>query len=202
MRASDGPCVPRLTPPAELLLALSRVLRDLDVRWYVFGAQAVVHWGRPRLTEDIDVTVHLGSTDTGHLVSALQRAGFALRVEGSPAFIAQTRVVPMAFGATGWALDVVLGGPGLEEDFARRAVAVEVEPGVVVPIISAEDLVITKIVAGRPKDIEDIRGILLAQADRLNVSGIRRVLTMLEEALGVSDLLPTFDRLRDVPEGP
>jgi hypothetical protein len=53
-------CVPSLSPPAELLLALSRVLADLRVDRYVFGAQAVVHWGRPCLTEDIDVTVELG----------------------------------------------------------------------------------------------------------------------------------------------
>jgi hypothetical protein len=146
--------VPSLAPPAELLRALSGALAVLDVGWYVFGAQAVLFWGRPRFTEDIDVTVHLGSLDTSQLIGCLQDAGFTLRVEGTPAFVAQTRVVPLTFGNTGWALDAVLGGPGLEEAFLQRAVHVDVAPGLSVPVISAEDLVVTKVLAGRPKDLD------------------------------------------------
>jgi hypothetical protein len=188
-------CVPSLAPPAELLRALSGVLARLDVRWYVFGAQAVLHWGRPRFTQDIDVTVQLGSIETSHLVDELQKSGFVLRVEGTAAFIRQTRVVPLEFGTSGWALDVVLGGPGLEEEFQQRAVLVEVAPGLTVPIISAEDLVVTKVLAGRPKDLDDIRGVLLAQSDRLEAGRVRQVLLMLEDALGVSDLVRVFDDL-------
>lgn len=187
--------MPSLAPPAELLLALSRVFASLRVGWFVFGAQAVMYWGRPRLTEDIDVTVQLGAVDVADLVAHLQQAGFALRVEGTAAFIAQTRVVPLVFGDSGWALDMVLGGPGLEEDFVQRAIPVEVAPGVTAPMIAAEDLIVTKVLAGRPKDLEDIRGILLAQAGRLNLNEVRRVLAMLEDALGVSDLMPAFDNL-------
>jgi hypothetical protein len=187
--------VPSLAPPAELLRALSGVLGRLRVGWYVFGAQAVLHWGRPRFTQDIDVTVQLGSVQTSHLVEELQKAGFALRVEGTPAFIRQTRVLPLEFGSSGWALDVVLGGPGLEEEFQQRAVPVEVAPGVTVPIISAEDLVVTKVLAGRPKDLEDVRGILLAQSNGLDTGAVRRLLGQLESALGVSDLVPVFDGL-------
>jgi hypothetical protein len=187
--------VPSLAPPAELLRALSRALSDLHVGWYVFGAQAVLHWGRPRFTEDIDVTVQLGPVHTQRLVDQLQRFGFTMRVEGTAAFIAQTRVVPMAFGNSGWALDIVLGGPGLEEDFVRRAVPVEIGPGVVVPIISAEDLIVTKVLAGRPKDLEDVRGVLVAQANRLDLEAVRAILGQLEDALGVSDLVPVLDNL-------
>lgn len=39
--------------PANLLAELAR----LRVPWYVFGAQAALIWGRPRLTTDVDVTV-------------------------------------------------------------------------------------------------------------------------------------------------
>ena len=193
--ASDWLYVPSPAPHAELLLALSQVLARLRVGWYVFGAQAVMHWGRPRLTEDIDVTVQLGSVETGRLVADLRQAGFELRVEGTAAFVAQTRVIPLTFGDSGWGLDVVLGGPGLEEEFVRRAVQVELAPGVTVPIISAEDLIVTKVLAGRPKDLDDVRGVLVAQAGRVDLTAARETLTMLEDALGVSDLIPVFERL-------
>lgn len=121
INGSGRPCVPSLTPPAELLAALSRVLTDLRLGWYVFRAQAVLYWGRPRLTEDIDVTVQLGAVDVDHLVTRLQQVGFALRVEATPAFISQTRVLPLVFGSTGWALDIVLAGPGLETSSGARS---------------------------------------------------------------------------------
>lgn len=187
--------MPSLPPPAELLRALSTALTELGVGWYVFGAQAVLHWGRPRFTEDVDVTVHLGSVDTSSLLACLERRGFNLREEGTAAFIAETRVVPLVFASSGWALDVVLAGQGLEEAFFQRSVSIELAPGLAVRLISAEDLVVTKILAGRPKDLDDVDGVLRAQAGTIDSDAIRGTLTMLEDALGVSDLVPLFERI-------
>jgi hypothetical protein len=74
---------------------------------------------------------------------------------------------------------------------------VEVAPGLSVPVISAEDLVVTKVLAGRAKDLDDVWGVLVAQSDQLDIDAVRHTLSMLEEALGVSDLLPVFNRLLD-----
>lgn len=62
-----------------------------------------------------------------------------------------------------------------------------------VPVISPEDLVVTKVLAGREKDIEDIRGILAERGRQLDIDRVRTVLRMLEEALGQSDLLPLVE---------
>jgi hypothetical protein len=51
------PFVPSPSGPAELLADLSGVLRNLGLAWYVFGAQAALIWGRPRMTADVDVTL-------------------------------------------------------------------------------------------------------------------------------------------------
>lgn len=88
-------------------------------------------------------------------------------------------------------MDIVLAGPGLEELFLARAVRVDVA-GVDVPFISPEDLIVTKILAGRTKDIEDVRGVLAERGDRLSVSTIEQVLAMVEDALGQSDLQPVL----------
>jgi hypothetical protein len=188
--------VPLLTPPVDLLRALSVALGDLRVGWYVFGAQAVLIWGRPRFTEDIDVTVLPGSVPTSRLVATLQQHGFELRVEGTPAFVDQTRVLPLTFSGSGWALDLVLGGPGLEEGFLQRSIPTEVTSGFSVRVICPEDLIVTKVLAGRPKDLEDARGVVQARGEALDRDAVLQILQMLEEALGVSDLVPVFDRLR------
>ncbi len=62
-----------------------------------------------------------------------------------------------------------------------------------VPVLTAEDLIVTKVLAGRPKDVEDIRGVLAERGERLDLARIRDVLHMLEQALGQSDLVPQFE---------
>lgn len=54
-------------------------------------------------------------------------------------------------------------------------------------------MIVAKILAGRPKDLDDVRGVLLERFDRIDEASIRSTLVMLEEALRVSDLLPVLD---------
>jgi hypothetical protein len=185
--------VPSPSGPAELLSDLSRVLERLGVPWYVFGAQAALIWGRPRMTADVDVTVRLDRENTPEaLVDALHAGGFRMRFGSGRDFVRQTRVLPLVHPATDLALDIVLAGPGLEDLFLSRAVNVAIG-GAAVPVIGPEDLVATKILAGRSKDIEDIRGVLAERGDRLDLEMIRATLRSLEEALGQSDLLPVLE---------
>ena len=177
---------------AELLRAFQGVARRLRIRWYVFGAQAVAVYGVPRTTADVDITVMLDATPVAALVAQLDRAGFTLKV-ADPAFVAETRVLPLHHRASGWDLDVVLGGPGVEELFLTRTRTRSID-GLEVPIIALEDLVATKLLAQRPKDLEDIRG-LLRTATELDHEGLRAIVALLEEALGVSDLAPLLARL-------
>jgi len=181
------------TVPAELLAALSAAFAELGARWYLFGAQAAIVWGRPRLTADVDVTVRLDPEDPGRLVRALGVRGFALRVPDSDDFIRRTRVLPLVHVASALPLDVVLAGPGLEEAFLSRARPVTVA-GTVVPVISPEDLIATKLLAGRPKDLDDIRGILRERRATIDVELVRSTLALIETALAQSDLLPAFER--------
>lgn len=159
----------------------------------MFGAQAVLLWGRPRFTADIDVTVRLDPESAAEFVARMGDVGFTLRVSPADGFVEKTRVFPFLHTPTGWPLDVVLAGPGLEELFLARAVDVDLGDGVHVPVIRAEDLIVTKILAGRSKDIDDVRGVLLERLDKLDLASIRHTLGLLEEALAVSDLLPVLE---------
>jgi len=179
--------------PADLFAAIAGALSRLHARWYVFGAQAVVLWGRPRLTADIDVTVRMDPEEPERLVRALEASGFSLRIGNTPEFVRRTRVLPFVHATSGMPMDVVLAGPGLEELFLSRAVPVTIG-NLVVPVISPEDLIATKILAGRPKDIEDVRGILRERLSTLDLESIRSTLALLEEALGQSDLRPILER--------
>lgn len=177
---------------SELLIDLAAALDGLRIPWYVFGAQAALVWGRPRLTTDVDATVKLGSIRTDEVVGALATRGFSLGIEADQDFIRRTRVLPLRHDRSGLSLDLVLAGPGLEDLFLERAVAVEIS-GTPIPFISPEDLVVTKVLAGRAKDIEDVRGVLAERGASLNAGQVRDTLALLEDALGQSDLRPLFE---------
>jgi hypothetical protein len=175
------------------LTELAGVLRHFGAGWYLFGAQAVTVWGRPRMSADVDVTIHLDLSRVPSFIEAMAGSGFTLRVRsGVEEFVARTRVLPFLHEPTRLPLDVVLAGPGIEEQFLARARPVDIG-GVEIPVLSAEDLIVTKILAGRPKDREDVAGILRERGDELDLDRIRTTLRLLEQALDQSDLLPAFE---------
>jgi Nucleotidyltransferase of unknown function (DUF6036) len=112
-----------------------------------------------------------------------------------PSFIEQSRVLPLIHRATGLPVDIVLAGPGLEDQFLDRAVQQPID-GVPVPVIEVSDLVILKVLAGRPKDLDDVAALLQLQSRRIDEQRVRAVLSLLEQALGQSDLLSTFEQVR------
>jgi predicted nucleotidyltransferase len=67
--------------------------------------------------------------------------------------------------------------------------------GVVVPVVSPEDLVAMKVLAGRRKDFEDIRGVLIERGERLDLHRIHEVLASMDAVLGEGKLLLRFQRL-------
>lgn len=189
------------TAAGEAVAALGRVLRKRGVAWYLFGAQAVIYWGRPRLSADVDITVLLPIGEARGLAAALREAGFSPLVEEVEEFVERTRVLPLEHRPTGLPVDIVFGGPGFEAEFLERAVPVEIG-GEQVPIITPEDLLVTKILAGRPKDIEDARGILAVRGPALDLERTRSLLTILESALDRSDLVRELERLGREGEAP
>jgi len=184
---------PARSPLAEVLADLGRVFAGLGVRWYLFGAQAAVLYGAARLSADVDVTVALGDRGVGELLAALDADGFEARVPEPAAFAETTRVLPVVHRPTRMPADVVLAGPGLEERFLARVEARVIED-VVVPVASAPDLVVMKVLAGRPQDLEDTIAVLRTQGEGLDAARARATLGELERALDRRDLVAAFDR--------
>lgn len=180
-------------PVTELLGDLARGLHALGVRWFLFGAQAAILHGAARLSADVDVTVDLGARSSRELVEALSREGFVLRVADVEGFVEATRVIPLVHLTSRMPLDVVLAGPGLEERFFARVTEHRVGD-LLVPVVSAEDLVAMKILAGRPRDVEDVASIVRVRGD-LDLELARDTLRLLERALDRGDLVVELDRV-------
>lgn len=180
------------SPDVEVYASLAPVLTKLELRWYLFEGQAAILHGATRFTEDVDVTVLLGLLPSKELVRALLASGFNLRVDDIDGFVEKTRVIPLIHTRTSIPVDVVLGGPGLEELFTDRALPIQIGD-VSVPIVSVEDLIAMKVLAGRPKDLEDVVSLLSIQSAKLELAQVRETLRLVEQAIDQSDLLPQLE---------
>ena len=175
---------------AEVLGVLRRVLDGQGLSWFVFGAQAVAVRGAPRATQDIDVTVQVERSHLRALVQALESEGLRHRYpEIADELLARGAVVPLSH-ASGMEVDLVLAGSGLEAIALGRASRVAMD-GVEVPVAQATDLVVMKVLAGRGKDLDDLRSLLAG--GEVDLAEVRDLLGQLEEALGQSDLLPRLE---------
>lgn len=147
----------------------------------MFGAQALVLRGCPRATADLDVTVMLGDEPVAHLAAALGRGGFRLRFD-DPTFVATTRVLPIVHRPTSFPIDVVLGAAGLEERFAAAAEIMRIGR-LRVPVATSTHLVLMKVLAARPKDLEDATALLTARGAEIDHRELDQLARALAEAL-------------------
>ncbi len=185
----------RLASIAEVFDAFGRAMRERGARWYVYGGQAVLAYGRPRMTADVDITVDLGSSSPSELLVTLEKYGFETTFPLSAELLAQLKLLRMVHVPTKVPLDVVIATGGIEQMVLARTRTVELS-GVEVPLISVEDLIALKVLAGRRKDLDDVRGVLAAQAGRVDLERTRAMLAIFEQSLeGREGLQAKLDRL-------
>lgn len=148
----------------KALRAFTVYLDRSKTPYMVIGGIANLAWGMPRSTFDIDVTVWAPAGTEPALVKGLCAAFKALPPEPET-FALETRVLPLE--VEGMRVDLILGQLPYEEQAIGRARVVDME-GVKVRMCSPEDLIVHKILSERPKDLEDVRGIVRAQAKTLD----------------------------------
>lgn len=163
----------------------------LEIPYVIIGGMAVQHWGEPRFTQDVDMTISVPLNETEDVVRIIT-ARFSSRIEDPVAFARRARIV-LIRASNGCGVDISLAIPGYEDEVMRRAVDYELEPGKVIRLCSAEDLIIHKAVAGRPRDVQDIESIVYRQRDALDVDYIRYWLREFSLALTNPELPEAFE---------
>jgi hypothetical protein len=100
--------------------------------------------------------------------------------------------------ASGVGIDIALGGMPFEEAAVGRATRYEFAAGISLRTASAEDLIVMKAFAARPKDWIDVEGILIRQGNRLDWNLILSELEPLVELKGEPEILERLAQLRAV----
>lgn len=176
---------------AALLEKVASALDRAGIPYMVIGGQAVLRYGEARLTRDIDLTLGVDIDRLADVLSVTAACGFEVLVDPEP-FVRETMVLPCRDPGSGIRLDLVFSfSPYEREAIARaRPVTIGATP---VGFAAVEDLVIHKIIAGRPRDLEDVRGILLKNPG-LDMTFVEGQLEAIGSAVGE----PYLERLREV----
>jgi hypothetical protein len=144
----------------ELLKRIAILLDSHKILYMLLGGQAVLRYGKPRLTEDVDVTLGLGPTESAEFLDILSRSDFTFLVDDPEGFLKQTFVLPVRDNLTAIRVDFIFSLSDYERRAIERAIPFDLD-GVPVNYISIEDLIIHKLVASRPRDLEDVLYVIL-----------------------------------------
>lgn len=155
-----------MNPVLEAAAEIDDVCVALGLPYCFIGGLAVLRWGEPRLTRDVDLTVVAGFGDEEQVVDALL-ARCAGRIDDARAFALRHRTLLLS-ASNGIPVDVALGALPFEERAAARASRWSIRADAQLLTCSAEDLVVHKVFAGRERDWTDVEGIAARQGADLD----------------------------------
>ena len=170
-----------MTPLDSAIHDITALLDSLTIDYAVVGGIANAIWGEPRATIDVDVTISVPEPDLARTVTALS-ARLRPSVPDAVTFVERTRVLPLDT-ADGVRIDVIFALVPFELEAIRRAREVSIA-GRAVRVVTAEDLVLMKIISERPRDVADAEAIVRRRVRELDLGylepRVRELATALE----------------------
>jgi hypothetical protein len=180
----------------KLALELQEFCEKRQWSYCMIGGLAVQHWGEPRFTKDVDMTLLTGFGDEESYIAEWV-SYYPTRLPGMLEFALQNRVLLLS-SQSGIGIDIALGGLPFEEAAVGRAKLIEVEENSWLRLCSAEDLIIMKAFAGRALDWHDVRGVIVRQGgENLDWDLIWSELTPLAEIKDEPELISQLVSLKD-----
>lgn len=177
----------------ELLSRIGTYLTKHDLSYMIIGGQAVLLYGEPRMTRDVDVTLGLDTDRLRDLLHAVQELTLVPLPENIESFVKETMVLPTLDENSGIRVDFIFSFTPYEKKAIKRAKKITIL-NQEVNFASIEDLIIHKIFAGRPRDLEDVRAILQKNPD-LDARYVRNWLKQFDESSEGKHFLMTFEDL-------
>ena len=176
----------------KLLEQLALALESRKIPYMLIGGQAVLLYGEPRLTADVDITLGREAEQVGEIIGMIKDLGWKVLVEDPETFVRQTLVLPCQDPHSKIRTDFIFSFSPYEKQALDRAQKVSMGRAQV-RYASVEDVLIHKVIAGRPRDWDDVKNLLIKNPS-VDRSYIRRWLEQFEQSLS-QPFLARFDSL-------
>ncbi len=178
----------------DVLAKFSKELEARHCRYALIGGLAASIRGRVRATEDLDLILMCSLDEALDLVTSLRPTGFSTLLDNYEEVARSAMLIPLVDHDSGIQLDLAIGLSGYEKEIVERADPIMIGDSEIF-VATAEDVLVLKILAGRPQDIQDVIGIVEVQSDRLDWQYCIAVAKRLEEAVSI-DLVHQIERLQ------
>jgi len=159
------------------------------------GGLAVQRWGEPRLTVDIDLTLFTGFGREEVFIDELLK-NYTGRRRDTKEFALMSRVLLLQ-STDKIGIDIALGALPFEKKLMKRASYYEFLPGLKLLTCSAEDLIVLKSFAARPKDWLDVEGVIIRQDNKFDWGYIHKQLKPLCELKEAPEIMDKLNSLRE-----
>ncbi len=160
----------------ELLKKLARHLDKSEIPYMIIGGQAVLLYGTPRLTRDIDITLGVDTDKFSTIEEICNQLGLEILPENPAEFARETKVLPAEEPNSRIRVDFIFSFTEYEARAIKRAKKVTMDD-YPVKFASPEDIIIHKMLAARAIDTEDVKNILLKNEASINVEYIKKWLS-------------------------
>jgi len=164
------------------------------IPYMIIGGQAVLLYGRPRLTRDIDITLGI-DTDKFELIKGVcKKLKLRILVENPQDFARDTKVLPAEEPDSKVRIDFIFSFTPYEAQAIKNAKQVLIDD-YPVKFASCEDIIIHKMVAGRAIDEEDVKSILAKNKDAIDFEYVNKWLSEFGKIAEHEGMLARFNRL-------
>jgi len=161
----------------------------------IIGGQAVLLYGEPRLTRDIDVTLGVSIDALPKIIEITKDLNLKPLTSKITEFVRQTMVLPTRDESTGIRVDFIFSFTPYELQAIERAreVLLKKTP---VKFASPEDVIIHKVFAGRGRDLDDVKSILIKNPS-VDLPYIEKWLAEFDRGSSEAGLLKRFKKILD-----
>ena len=166
----------------RLLKKIGLQLKRASIPYMVIGGQAVLLYGEPRLTRDIDITMGMGVDGLDRIKKIIKAIGLKSLVEKEREFVKRNMVLPTLDKKSGIRVDFIFSFSTYGRQAIERAKDIKLGNSIV-RFASLEDVVIHKVIAGRARDFDDAKSILLKNPKYDSVY-IKKWLKQFDKSLG------------------
>ena len=166
----------------RLLKKIALQLKRASIPYMVIGGQAVLVYGEPRLTRDIDITMGMGVEGLDRVKKIVPIIGLKSLVQKEREFVERNMVLPTMDKRSGIRVDFIFSFSPYERQAIERSKEIKLGR-TSVRYASLEDVVVHKVIAGRARDLEDVRSILLKNS-RYDSGYIKKWLKAFDQSLG------------------
>ncbi|MDO9575420.1 MAG: nucleotidyltransferase [bacterium] len=177
----------------QLIVKIGGALDNASIPYMIIGGQAVLLYGEPRLTRDIDITLGINTDKLSKLLTVVDDIGAITIPEDSESFVRETYVLPVRDKISNIRIDFIFSYTPYERQAIKRANKIKLK-GVFLNFASVEDVIIHKIFSGRPRDIEDVKSIILKNP-KFNIPYIRRWLKGFDATVKGKDFLNCLEEI-------